>query len=100
MAETGRLLAGQWVVPVLAALSHGPLRYNVLADRIRAAGPEYGLPAGNPVLHNRTLTGTLRTMEARGLVSRHVRAGSVPPEVSYALTEDAQRLIAAMRTAR
>ncbi|MCK2240906.1 MULTISPECIES: winged helix-turn-helix transcriptional regulator [unclassified Crossiella] len=98
MAEISRKLAGEWVVPVLAVLSKGPLRYTRLASRIRHAGPESGRPEGERVLHDRTLTNTLRSMEARGLVRRHEIDSSVPPVVVYELTDAARSLIATMRS--
>ncbi|WP_143343114.1 winged helix-turn-helix transcriptional regulator [Crossiella equi] len=95
IAERVRLLSGDWAVPVLAALSEGPLRYTELLQGIREAGKEAGIPPGGRILHSGTLTATLKTLEGRGLISRDERRREVPPEVVYELTDAAWTLIRA-----
>ncbi|MCO1580535.1 winged helix-turn-helix transcriptional regulator [Crossiella sp. SN42] len=99
LATRTRILSGDWVVPVLAVLSRGSRRYKELLNQIRAAGPEYGTPSGERTLHERTLSNTLKTLEARGLVSRREVERGIPPVVVYALTDEARRIIETARSA-
>ena len=71
-------IANKWVVFTVLALRSGPLRHGELLRRIAGAT----MP---------TLTGTLRRLEAAGLVTRTVYP-EVPPRVEYALTESGQTL--------
>ena len=65
-------LAGKWRPMVIYWLSDGPLRFNELQRRLGA------------VTH-RTLSKTLKEMEAERLVKR-TDYGEIPPRVDYALT--------------
>lgn len=66
------LITGKWRAMILFWLLQEPLRFNELQRRLGA------------VTH-RTLSRTLKDMEADGLVSRHDH-GEIPPRVDYALT--------------
>ncbi|MHA0036454.1 winged helix-turn-helix transcriptional regulator [Deinococcus sp. PESE-13] len=66
-------IGDKWTVLVIAELSPGPQRFRQLQRAI------YGIS-------QRMLTLTLRRLERDGLVSRTVKA-TVPPQVTYALTE-------------
>jgi DNA-binding HxlR family transcriptional regulator len=63
----------KWSVLIVMILSTGPHRFNELKRQIDG-------------ISQRMLTLTLRGLERDGLVSRTVEA-SVPPKVTYALTE-------------
>ena len=65
-------LAGKWRPMIIFWLLEGPLRFNELQRRLGA------------VTH-RTLSKTLKEMEAEGLVARN-DYGEMPPRVDYALT--------------
>lgn len=65
-------LAGKWRPMIIFWLMEGPLRFNELQRRL------------NSVTH-RTLSKTLKEMEADGLVIRK-DYGEIPPRVDYALT--------------
>ena len=66
------LLTGKWRAMVIFWLLPGSLRFNELQRRLGA-------------ITHRTLSKTLKEMEADGLVSRHDH-GEIPPRVDYALT--------------
>lgn len=65
-------LSGKWRPMVIFWLLEGPLRFNELQRRLGA-------------ITHRTLTKTLREMEADGLVERR-DYGEIPPRVDYSLT--------------
>ncbi|MFM5923554.1 MAG: winged helix-turn-helix transcriptional regulator [Novosphingobium sp.] len=75
---TLELLAGKWRAMIVFWLMPGPLRFNELQRRLGA-------------ITHRTLSKTLKEMEAEGLVSRR-DYGEIPPRVDYALTAKAQGL--------
>ena len=66
------VLGAKWVLRVLRALQSRPLRYNELMR-------------GLPGIHPTVLAGTLRRMQAAGLLERHVDPGP-PAAVTYLLT--------------
>lgn len=66
------ILCRPWTALILAVLQAGPLRFSELEERTR------GLSA-------KTLSARLKTLEAGGIVARHVEAGP-PVRVRYALT--------------
>lgn len=72
------LLSGKWRPMVIYWLLPGPLRFNELQRRLGS------------VTH-RTLSKTLKEMEAAGLVTR-TDYGTIPPRVDYALTERGRSL--------
>ena len=65
-------LAGKWRPMTIFWLMEGPLRFNELQRRLGG------------VTH-RTLSKTLKEMEAEGLLTRH-DYGQIPPRVEYRLT--------------
>ncbi len=71
----------KWSLLVLFTLNeaNGPVRFNALQRSI-------------PDISQKMLTGTLRTLEIDGLVSRHIFA-EVPPRVEYSLTERGHSLL-------
>ena len=71
-------LAGKWRPMIIFWLRGGPMRFNELQRRLGA------------VTH-RTLSKTLKEMEADGLVSRK-DYGEIPPRVDYELTRRGQSL--------
>ncbi|NUR57567.1 MAG: helix-turn-helix transcriptional regulator, partial [Catenulispora sp.] len=73
-------IGGKWVTLTLAALEHGPQRYNALRRRIAGISPKM-------------LTQTLRTLERDGLIGRTVTP-SVPVQVDYELTPLGTELLA------
>lgn len=74
-----RLLAGPWTTHVLWALqTHGTLRFGMLKRAI-------------PGISSRLLTDRLRRLMAAGFVDRQCQP-TVPPQVSYGLTDRGQRL--------
>ncbi len=74
-----KLLSGAWTTHVLWALqTHGELRFGALKRAI-------------PGVSSRLLTERLRRLMEAGFVARAVIA-SIPPQVSYRLTERGRRL--------
>ena len=76
------LIAGKWVPLILPALEHGPLRNNELLRRLNG-------------ISQKVMTQTLRELERHGLVLRE-DLGTVPPHVSYRLSELGQSLNVAL----
>lgn len=78
-AETTlEFLSGKWRPMVIFWLMDAPLRFNELQRRLGA-------------ITHRTLSKTLKEMEADGLVRRK-DYGEIPPRVDYALTERGRSL--------
>jgi DNA-binding HxlR family transcriptional regulator len=71
-------IGDKWSVTVICRLDDGPLRFNALR---RASGG----------ITQRMLSATVRRLERDGLISRTVEA-TVPPSVTYALTERGRSL--------
>lgn len=71
-------ISGRWALEVLYALGEGPLRRNLLHERVGDVS-------------NKMLTHTLRRLESQRLVKRRTIA-SVPVEVDYELTARGRRL--------
>jgi DNA-binding HxlR family transcriptional regulator len=91
-----RLLSGQWVVAVLAALALGPLHFTKLLAEINCVDDELGRLTHDRPLSRKVLAGTLDRMEADSLVVRHDETIS-HPSVRYELTPTGQTLLAALR---
>lgn len=83
-AYTLRLIGGKYKMQTLyaLALNHGPIRYNALK---RVLTP----------ISFKTLTNTLRELEADGLILRK-EYPQIPPKVEYSLTACGQSLIPVM----
>lgn len=71
-------LSGKWRPMVIYWLMEGPLRFNELQRRLGA-------------ITHRTLSKTLKEMEADGLVQRK-DYGEIPPRVDYTLTDRGRSL--------
>lgn len=70
----------KWSLLVLLVINgSGPVRFNELGRLI-------------PDISTRVLSGTLKTLEADGLINRNVYA-QVPPKVEYSLTETGKSLV-------
>ncbi len=70
----------KWALLILLVISENePIRYNELGRKI-------------PDISSRVLSGTLRTLEADGLVSRRLY-NEVPARVEYSLTDIGRSLI-------
>lgn len=72
------LVAAKWVVPIMAALEHGPLRYAEIRHQLEPVSAK-------------VLTDTLRRLEHVGLLFRVLIEGQ-PPAVGYELTPAAHSL--------
>ncbi len=72
--------SGKWSILILSILSeNGTTRFNALAKLI-------------PDISSKVLSNTLKTLEADGLISRHLYA-EIPPRVEYSLTEQGRSLM-------
>lgn len=80
---TLEFLAGKWRPMIIYWLLRGPMRFNELQRRLGA------------VTH-RTLSRTLKEMEASGLVIRR-DYGEIPPRVDYSLTARGRSLEPVLR---
>ncbi|MDE6341803.1 MAG: helix-turn-helix transcriptional regulator [Muribaculaceae bacterium] len=70
----------KWALLVILVLSENePIRYNELGRKI-------------PDISSRVLSGTLRTLEADGLIHRSFYQ-EVPPRVEYSLTDTGRSLV-------
>ena len=76
----GALFQSKWRIQILCALRSRPVRLGQLKRLI-------------PEASKKMLAQNLRTLEADGLVLRHVHP-VVPPQVDYCLTERGQELVA------
>jgi DNA-binding HxlR family transcriptional regulator len=83
VTECMGLLSGAWAANVIWYLSAKPRRFGELRIDI-------------PQISARVLSARLRELEAKGVLSRHVRATS-PPSVEYELTELGRELIPVIR---
>jgi DNA-binding HxlR family transcriptional regulator len=66
-------LTSKWGFSLLIALSEGPMRFHTLRDALEGVS-------------EKVLTQTLRDLARDGLIDRTVR-NTVPPQVTYSLTE-------------
>lgn len=76
-------LAGKWRPMIIYWLLQGPVRFNELQRRLGAVS-------------HRTLSKTLKQMEADGLVIRR-DYGEIPPRVDYSLTPRGRSLEPVLR---
>ena len=83
VAEVLRRVGDKWSVLIVVLLEMGPRRFNDLKRSI-------------PGISQRMLTLTLRSLERDGLVERTVTP-SIPPHVSYDLTEVGRSLCVPVR---
>ena len=68
-----RVIGGKWAFVILHLISHGPIRFSQIKNRI-------------PLISQATLTKHLRLLEDAALIHRQVYP-EVPPRVEYTLTE-------------
>ncbi|WBU60294.1 winged helix-turn-helix transcriptional regulator [Paracoccus albus] len=76
------MATGKWTLLILWALKSGPRRFHQLRDEVDG-------------ISERVLSATLKSLRRNGLVMRHVEP-SVPPKVSYELTEIGTGLLSVM----
>jgi DNA-binding HxlR family transcriptional regulator len=69
-----QLLAGRWILPVLAELAGGGRRYQDLNDKIEG-------------IAHKVLTDTLRKAERDGVITRHLDAEHIETATLYQLTD-------------
>jgi DNA-binding HxlR family transcriptional regulator len=81
---TINVLAGKWKVQILWHLSFGPLRYAQLRRKLRG-------------ITEKVFIQQLRQLEADEVIERQVKA-SVPPEVTYLLNAEGEKLVPMMET--
>lgn len=94
--EVMRVLNGQWVVAVLAALATGPLHFAELLAEVNAVEERVGRRTHDRPLSRPVLARTLDRMESADLVIR--TADSTPhPSVWYTLTPTGRSLLGALR---
>src|SRR5881409_488983 len=80
--EAVELVGRRWTGAILRVLMDGPLRFSQIAQAV-------------PELSDRLLSERMKELEARGIVERHVSAGT-PVKVSYELTAKGRELAPAM----
>jgi len=71
-------ITSRWALLILIALAQRPLRFHLLRDRVDG-------------ISEKMLSQTLKTLMRDGLVTRSVMP-TVPPQVSYALTDMGEEL--------
>ena len=94
--EALRLLDGDWVVAVLAALAAGPLHTAELVTAINAVEERVGRRAHRVPLSRQVLAPTLARMARAGLLVR-TRDPTPHPSVWYRLTPAGRSLLGALR---
>jgi len=73
------VIGKKWALLIINAIgNHGRLRFNSLMDELAGISPK-------------TLSDTLKNLQAEGLISRESFA-EIPPRVEYSLTEDGVEL--------
>lgn len=90
-----RLLGGDWVVAVLAALATGPLHTTDLVAAINSVEDRLGRGIHDVPLTVRGLAPTLRRMATAGLLDR-VQEPTPHPSVWYRLTPAGRTLLTAL----
>ena len=86
ICETARLLGGKWDIMVIRYLLEGPKRFTELREVL-------------PDVSSKSLSATLKQLDAKGIVVRKVNAG-FPISVVYSLTQkgrEMKSMIKAMR---
>jgi DNA-binding HxlR family transcriptional regulator len=77
-----KLITGRWTLLILWSLKLGPVRFHRIRDTVEG-------------ISERVLSSALKDLCRHGLVSRHVEP-SVPPKVSYSLTDSGEGLLDVM----
>lgn len=78
------VMAGKWKVRILWHLAFGPRRFGELRRKL-------------PNISEKVLTAQLRELEADGVLQRQVTP-SKPPQVTYALNEEGEKLVPLMES--
>ncbi len=87
------IFGDKWTLPIMVALSDGPMRRSEIHTTVNSYGVGEQWPAGATVLHDSILTRCLRKMMAEGLISREESVGSFPPRVFYSLGPEGQEFL-------
>jgi DNA-binding HxlR family transcriptional regulator len=78
------VLSGPWTMCILWVLfTSGPTRFGVLKRRVEGVS-------------TKVLTERLRMLEQKGILYRHYEP-TVPPQVTYGLTESGQKLVVILK---
>lgn len=77
-----KLATGRWTLLILWSLKSGPVRFYRIRDAVEG-------------ISERVLSSSLKELCRHGLISRHVEP-SVPPKVSYRLTQCGEGLLDVM----
>ncbi|XDA98736.1 helix-turn-helix domain-containing protein [Sulfitobacter sp. LCG007] len=80
--EVFKLVTGRWTLLILWSLKSGPMRFHWIRDTVEG-------------ISERVLSSALRELCRNGLIDRHVEP-SVPPKVSYSLTQCGEGLLDVM----
>ncbi|MHA6631118.1 winged helix-turn-helix transcriptional regulator [Pseudonocardia sichuanensis] len=86
------IFGDKWTIPVMVALSDGPLRPSEILSRVNGYRVDENWPDRHAVLHDSILARSLARMTAIGLLSR-TSADSFPPKVIYALEPPATEFL-------
>jgi DNA-binding HxlR family transcriptional regulator len=91
------LLAGEWVVAVLASLATRALKYGELRQRINDAEARSGWRTHRHPVSQKVLSATLKRMRRDGLIKRTERSDSSFQPVWYELTPLGRSLLRSLR---
>lgn len=80
--EIFEMITSRWALLILWALKDDTLRFHRLRDRVEG-------------ISDRVLSENLKTLRRNGLINRHVEP-TVPPQVSYSLTDASEELLVVM----
>ena len=86
------IFGDKWTIPVMVALSDGPMRPSEILSRVNGYRVEENWQNRHAVLHDSILARSLARMTAIGLLSR-TSADSFPPKVIYALEPPATEFL-------
>jgi DNA-binding HxlR family transcriptional regulator len=86
IAEAAKLLGDKWTLILLRDLARGACRFKTLVESGEGISPSI-------------LTGRLRELEVKGIISRKSYA-EIPPRVEYALTEKGRDVLPVIEALR
>jgi DNA-binding HxlR family transcriptional regulator len=86
VARTAQIVSGKWTLLIIRDLATGTKRFSELERSLHGISPK-------------TLSERLSTLEAEGVVTRHMYA-EVPPKVEYTLTSKGAALVAVIESMR
>jgi DNA-binding HxlR family transcriptional regulator len=86
VAKTAQIVSGKWTLLIIRDLATGTKRFSELERSLHGISPK-------------TLSERLSTLEAEGVVTRHMYA-EVPPKVEYTLTPKGAALVAVIESMR